>query len=172
MADSYSTRPILHKLLSHIVFLGLGVCIGYFAFRPVSEFDHKVITFGDKAVTVKEIEKATTREEREGNSEEYQRQIAQRILESKVLDDLAAKEGLSRAEYINKVKAGANTDLSEVEISQFMTERKFDRSKLSKDQYANILANMKEHKRELFFNEHFQKILNSMKVIESKKGTN
>jgi hypothetical protein len=39
-----------------------------------------------------------------------------------------------------------------------------DRKKMTKAQFDNITANMKEHKREIYFNEYLNKVVAGMKV--------
>src|SRR5437879_3384517 len=110
-----------------------------------------LVSFGGGSLGVKEIESRMTEAERNENSPEYKKIIAMNMIRERVLNELAAKENLSQAAYIEKIKSGADTKVSDEEFDRFLKERNFDRKKLSKPQLENILANIKAQKREVFF---------------------
>ena len=145
--------------------IGIGFLIfalGYFVgkYLPTGSDDKNpvIVRYNGKPIKENEVDTGA------GNTPAYKRQQAMNLIQARVIADLAANERLTSAAFIQKVKTGADTSISEDEVEKFLRERNFKRETLSKAQMDNILANMKEHKREVFFSQYINKILADVKI--------
>ncbi len=164
MAQRFSDQLNKQTAVYAVVFVA-GLVLGKVIPWPqFSEKSPDLVTFGGKALTVADVESGMSKQELTGNSPEYEKQIAMNMVREKVLADLASKEGLSVPDFIKKIKSGADDKISDEEVKQFIKERSLDTKKLTKAQHDNIVANMQERKRELYFNEYLNKALAAMNV--------
>jgi hypothetical protein len=155
------------SLLFLSIFL-LGLFSGKLLFGPHKDKSPALVKYNDKEITLNEVSTSLGEKPgQSGNTLEYKKQLAMIMLRNKVTDDLAKKAGLSTADFVSKIKNGAEIKITEEEINSNLAEMKADRKKLSKAQLDNILANMKEHKREIYFNEYLNKILATMKIEQN-----
>ncbi len=164
-------EPLLTKkfLTTNLIVFVFGIFVGKLIFSPKHQKDPPtLLKYNGNEVTMKDVN--NTIGEKPGdpqNSIEYKKQVAVSIMRKRVIDDLANNEKLSTQDYILKVKKDADTNLTENEIDEFLAGIHLERKKLSKPQLDNVINNMKEHKRELFFNAFLDKKISEM-TIEQK----
>ena len=155
-----SSKKIIFTLTGILIFIsGLVAAKVFSRFLGIS--DPVIARFDGKVLYEREVLGAMAGGE---NSPEYKKQISLGLIRTRTIADLAAKEGLTSGAFIQRVKAGADIRVKEEELEQFLSERHFIKAKLSKPQLDNILANIREQKREVFFNKYINGILATQKI--------
>jgi hypothetical protein len=122
-------------------------------------FDNpRLVTVEGKAIYLKDAEAGMSEAERTGNSIELKKQMAMNMVQDKILNELAAKEGLSVPDFIRKVKDGADSKISEDEFKTYVHDN-FPREKYTPAQLKNFRAGLQERKRGEYFREFMKKAM-------------
>ncbi len=137
------------QVVTHALAFLLGAVVVTAARVFVHDDNPTMVRFAGHSLQLKDIEARMSPQERAGNTFEYKKQIAINMIREQLMADLAAKENLTSAAFVEKIKSGADVTISDEDLAKFLRERNFDRKKLSKAQLDNIIANMKVQKREV-----------------------
>lgn len=155
------------SLVINIAVFIFGIVLGKFIFgtKNHEKENPTLLKFEGKEITINDVNKVLGEKPvNYGENIEYKKQVAKNIMKNEVIDDLAKKEGLSAQDYMLKIKKDADTTLTDQEINDFMAKIHMDRKKLTKQQFDNVIGNMKEQKRQVFFHAFIDKKISEMKV--------
>ncbi|MFN7728162.1 MAG: hypothetical protein ACK5P7_03305 [Bdellovibrio sp.] len=173
MAEQFSKQLFLKRVLP----TALALCVSAFLFYKYHlknrlDSDPVIGSYQGQPITLRDAEVNMSEQEKAGNTIRYKQQRALNTIKENLIKELAQKDGKAPAEFIQKIKSEASVDISKEELADFLRSLRLDPKKISNDQLNNVIGNMKEQKRELYFQRYMDKALADKKIEWKNFDTN